>query len=138
MEVEGSLIIDLGTRGSSRLGEEISIGLRGVPRSLPSLLLWDSHGLRLFDELARDAVYYPGRKETTLMSSHADCIAASIPAGSVIIELGSGFVRAPTHVSQIGRAWHKLADSFCTGIFQKQHSCSEHWLSKRSPFSTLH
>lgn len=126
MEGEGSLIIDLGTRGSSRLGEEISIGLRGVPRSLPSLLLWDSHGLRLFDELACDALYYPGRKETSLMRSHADCIAATIPAGSVIIELGSGFVRALSHVSQIGRAWHKLADPICTGISQKRHFCSKH------------
>jgi len=123
MEVEGSLIMDLGTRGSSRLGDEISIGLREVPRSLPSLLLWDSQGLRLFDELARDAIYYPRRKETSLMSNHANCIAASIPAGSVIIELGSGFVRAPFYFSQICRARHGVADPFCTAISQKPHSC---------------
>jgi uncharacterized SAM-dependent methyltransferase len=112
MEGEDSLIIDLGTEGWSRLGKEISIGLRRVPRSLPSLLLWDSLGLTLFDELARDTVYYPARKEIGLMRSHAHSIAANIPAGSVIIELGSGLVGAPPvpfhRLTGHGRSWLTL------------------------------
>ncbi|PLB38914.1 histidine-specific methyltransferase [Aspergillus candidus] len=84
-------ILDI-SRGAVKgdLRTEIVEGLQADPAQLPSLLLWDDDGLRLFNRLAQSEPYYLGRKEGEILKKHVAAIAAQIPAGTVIIELGCG------------------------------------------------
>ena len=69
-------------------------GLASKVKYLPSELLWDDIGLGRFESIrtAKSLDYYPSRKETEVISEHADDISRTILSGSTIIELGSGYV----------------------------------------------
>lgn len=69
-------------------------GLTSEPKALPSLLLWDDKGLARFEavRIAESVDYYPSRKEIEVIEKDADDIARSIPTGTALIELGSGYV----------------------------------------------
>lgn len=70
----------------------ISQGLRSSPRSLPSLLLWDSVGLGLYEKITESPDYYLTRVEADVIRNNVDAIVQSIGANGVILELGSGYV----------------------------------------------
>lgn len=76
--------------GHLDLGQDIVRGLCSQPRNLPSLLLWDTVGLKLFDRLAGSCGYYPARKETSLLCKNVEDICERIRGEGVILELGSG------------------------------------------------
>lgn len=79
-------------------------------RSLPTMLLYNEKGLQLFEEVRCDATalivpimlinlqityldeYYLTNAEIELLREYSDQIAAKIPAGSLVVELGSGCV----------------------------------------------
>ncbi|PHH92577.1 hypothetical protein CDD83_6739 [Cordyceps sp. RAO-2017] len=65
-------------------------GLQSTPKTMPSLLLWDSQGLRNFDAWTNAPDYYPKRCEWEILKSHGQDIASQFPASSVIVELGCG------------------------------------------------
>ena len=75
----------------SDLQVEIVKGLKKSPKELPSLLLWNSEGLELYEKLKaeRDDYYLP-RLEEEIISTHAEEIARKIPNKSTVLELGSG------------------------------------------------
>ena len=75
---------------SIKLEQQIIEGLRSEPKFIPSVLLWNDDGLRLFDEVTRTPHYYPNHTEIDLLNSHADDITKNIVSNSVVIELGSG------------------------------------------------
>ncbi len=82
---------DDGGRGSSqRLRGEVLAGLRQTPRRLPAKLFYDSRGAALFDAITRLDEYYLTRTEFAILRRHSAAIAASIGAGSVLVEYGSG------------------------------------------------
>ncbi|PLN78901.1 histidine-specific methyltransferase [Aspergillus taichungensis] len=84
-------ILNIGRRAmEGNLRTEIVEGLQANPAQLPSLLLWDDEGLRLFNRLAQSKPYYLGSKEGEILKKHVAAIAAQIPSGAVIIELGCG------------------------------------------------
>lgn len=64
-------------------------GLRAEPKELPVTWLYDQTGSRLFDEITRLPEYYPTRAERDLLRAHADEIAATSGART-LVELGSG------------------------------------------------
>ncbi|GFF23640.1 N-methyltransferase [Aspergillus udagawae] len=72
------------------LQAKIRAGLSLTPISLPSLLLWDEEGLRRFDKFAGSGLYYLRDKELEILQKRVLEIAAVIPTGSVLVELGCG------------------------------------------------
>ncbi|KAF9887423.1 hypothetical protein FE257_010278 [Aspergillus nanangensis] len=75
---------------SEDLSSEIIQGLQFDGLRLPQVLLWDNVGQRLFDDLTRSPGYYLTRKEEKILRASAHEMAATIPAGSALIELGCG------------------------------------------------
>lgn len=69
-------------------------------KSLPTMLLYDTRGLRIYDKLTMDATeYYPFAAEENILKNHADSIvhvmhaAQGAVAGQkeeVVVELGAG------------------------------------------------
>lgn len=78
--------------GETDLRHEIIKGLRSRPRELPSLLLWDDEGLKLYERLKTESQeYYVSRKEEDLIPQKAAEIAVAIPTSGTLLELGSGY-----------------------------------------------
>ena len=87
-------IIDIrGETTGNFLKEEIlsSIaGTSGVERRLPTMLLYDAAGLRLFEKITYLEEYYPTNAEIDVLTTYANHIAQRIPDRSMVVELGSG------------------------------------------------
>jgi hypothetical protein len=82
-----------GQRAEYSILEDIKQGLRpkpGVPRSLPTLLLYDTKGLQLFEKITYLDEYYLTNAEIEVLEQYSDRIAERISGGSIIVELGSG------------------------------------------------
>ncbi|KAL8637853.1 MAG: hypothetical protein Q9228_004926 [Teloschistes exilis] len=65
----------------------------GGERRLPTLLLYDEQGLKLFEEISYLEEYYLTNAEIGILQTHASTIAAAVPEDCVILELGSGNLR---------------------------------------------
>ena len=73
--------------------EGIKTGIRpkdGGEKTLPTLLLYDEKGLRLFERITYLEEYYLTNAEIEALEMYAYHIAQNIPSGSVVVELGSG------------------------------------------------
>ena len=91
---DGIPIIDIRreTTGES-LRDEILSGIRaenGVEKRLPTMLLYDEAGLRLFERITYLEEYYPTNAEIEVLTTYANQIAQTVPDGSMVVELGSG------------------------------------------------
>ena len=62
----------------------------GQEKQLPTLLLYDEVGLRLFEEITYLDEYYLTNAELEILREHAGDMAHRIRPGSVVMELGSG------------------------------------------------
>lgn len=81
------------TTGES-LKDEILSSIRagnGAERTLPTMLLYDEAGLRLFEKITYLEEYYLTNAEIEVLTTYASHIAQTIPDGSMLIELGSGY-----------------------------------------------
>ena len=81
------------TTGAS-LRDEILSSLRadnGAEKRLPTMLLYDEAGLRLFEKITYLEEYYLTNAEIEVLTTYARQIAQRIPDGSMLIELGSGY-----------------------------------------------
>ena len=63
----------------------------GAEKRLPTLLLYDERGLKLFEEITYLDEYYLTNAEIDVLERFGHNIAERIPAGSQLIELGSGY-----------------------------------------------
>lgn len=75
------------------LKQEIKAGLNaedGEDKTLPTLLLYDDKGLKLFEKITYLEQYYLTGQEIQVLTEHADKIADRIPNGALVVELGSG------------------------------------------------
>lgn len=88
------------------LARQIATGLSAPTgqKKMPTMLLYDTNGLRLYDEITTKAPeYYLFGAEEQILKEHANDIvraqhsyeAGHITDGEVILELGAGFVRKP-------------------------------------------
>ena len=59
---------------------------------IPFELLYDERGLQLFENITYHDDYYPSKTELEIIKENADRIASSFQDGSIIVELGSGYV----------------------------------------------
>ena len=94
-EHEASLLRDI----MEKLGSH-----EGLERTLPSVLLYDAEGLRLFEEITYLDEYYLTNAEIEVLETHAQQIAELICSGSLILELGSGYepALAVEHITNPG------------------------------------
>lgn len=52
--------------------------------------MYDAKGSQLYEQITQLDEYYPYAEEQALLRQHADALAAQIPAGGVLLELGCG------------------------------------------------
>ena len=79
----------------NNLAGEIQRGLDaedGKQKSLPTILLYDAKGLRLFEDITYLDEYYLTRMELETLNLHAAEIVRQVPENAQLVELGSGFV----------------------------------------------
>jgi len=72
-----------------RLVEDVREGLTADPPTLPPRWFYDEKGSVLFEQITMLEEYYPTRTEESILSEHAQDIAA-LSGASTLIELGSG------------------------------------------------
>lgn len=65
-------------------------------KTLPTLLLYDNKGLKLFEQITYLDQYYLTGQEIEVLTKYADPIAQRIPQNAMLIELGSGYVLTNT------------------------------------------
>jgi dimethylhistidine N-methyltransferase len=70
--------------------EEVAEGLMSVPKRLPSKLLYDEHGSRLFEEITRLPEYYLTRTELEILEAESLDVARALDAPVSVVELGAG------------------------------------------------
>ena len=88
-------IIDIRSDTSGfELKQQIVEGLKrraGEEKTLPTLLLYDDQGLKLFERITYLEEYYLTGEEINVLEEHADDIARYMPTGCMLVELGSGY-----------------------------------------------
>ena len=89
-----SQIIDIRSDTASfNIKKDIVAGLHpenGHEKTLPTLLLYDDKGLKLFERITYLDQYYLTGQEIHILEKYAEQIAERIPDGAQIVELGSG------------------------------------------------
>ncbi|OJJ97070.1 hypothetical protein ASPACDRAFT_123798 [Aspergillus aculeatus ATCC 16872] len=65
----------------------------GTPRSMPTMLLYNDQGLKLFEEITYLEEYYLTNAEIEVLRTHAKRIVERIPDNAQLLELGSGNLR---------------------------------------------
>jgi len=65
-------------------------GLTAQPKRLPCRWLYDHEGSLLFEKICKVPEYYIPRAERAILQRRAGDIAASLPPGAMLVELGSG------------------------------------------------
>ncbi|KAF9889559.1 hypothetical protein FE257_007269 [Aspergillus nanangensis] len=65
----------------------------GTRRSMPTMLLYDANGLKLFEDITYADDYYLTNAEIDVLHAHAKRIAERIPDHAQLLELGSGNLR---------------------------------------------
>lgn len=77
------------------LVNEIHAGIdppAGTPPSMPTMLLYDAVGLKLFEDITFVEEYYLTNAEIEVLQTHARRIAERVPDNAQLLELGSGYV----------------------------------------------
>jgi L-histidine N-alpha-methyltransferase len=74
---------------AAAMAHDVRTGLTSTPKVLPPVWFYDERGSELFDEITRLPEYYPTRAEQAILEAHADDIADTAQA-TTLVELGSG------------------------------------------------
>jgi dimethylhistidine N-methyltransferase len=69
---------------------ELAAGLLAQQPVTSPKYLYDALGSRLFDAITELPEYYPTRTEAALLAAHAPAMAALIPLGATLVDLGAG------------------------------------------------
>ncbi len=80
-------------RDADGFAQAVLSGLGAPRKTLPCQYLYDERGSALFERITDLPEYYPTRTETAILSSCVGAIVAGTPAGSVLVEFGSGSSR---------------------------------------------
>ena len=65
-------------------------GLGSTPKWMSPKWFYDDAGSALFEKITRLPEYYPTRTEVSILRTRADALAAHVPDGAALVELGSG------------------------------------------------
>ncbi|OQR95861.1 hypothetical protein ACHHYP_00019, partial [Achlya hypogyna] len=80
------------------LAEKVSHGDEKPVRHVPSLVLYDTRGLEIYDQITYLDDYYLTNAEIDILERSADELLAHVSDGDVLIELGVGSMRKTSHV----------------------------------------
>jgi L-histidine Nalpha-methyltransferase len=69
---------------------DVREGLGRQPKRLPCRWFYDGEGSRLFEAICALPEYYLTRAEHEILAEHAGAMAARLPAGAALVELGAG------------------------------------------------
>jgi uncharacterized SAM-dependent methyltransferase len=93
-KMNSNYIIDIRQNADENLiFKSIKQGLHsadGQEKTLPTLLLYDEAGLKLFEKITYLEEYYLTGAEIEVLEKYAHQIAERIQPGSIVVELGSG------------------------------------------------
>ena len=78
------------TEMNEALIAEAQEGLSRHPKGLSPKWFYDARGSDIFEEITRLPEYYPSRTERAILESRLPEIAAHVPDGAALVELGSG------------------------------------------------
>ncbi|KAI1823114.1 DUF323 domain protein [Xylaria intraflava] len=92
------------------------------PRQLPTLLLYNEKGLQLFEKITYLEEYYPTNAEIDVLKRSVAAIAANIPSGSMLIELGSGNLRKVRLLLQAFEDAGKEIDYYALDLSERELS----------------
>jgi dimethylhistidine N-methyltransferase len=81
---------DESAESDSSFMRDVVAGLTARPKRLPPKYFYDATGARLFEDITALPEYYPTRCELEILREHAHDIARFFPAGSALVEFGSG------------------------------------------------
>jgi L-histidine Nalpha-methyltransferase len=70
---------------------DVVAGLTANPKHLSCCYFYDREGSLLFEEICKLPEYYLTRAESEILEAHADELAARLPNGVRVVELGSGY-----------------------------------------------
>ena len=70
-------------------------------KTLPTLLLYDNKGLKLFEQITYLDEYYLTGQEIEVLTKYAQRMAERIPSNAMLVELGSGYVN-PHYIEVAG------------------------------------
>ncbi|KAH0556705.1 hypothetical protein GP486_005508 [Trichoglossum hirsutum] len=89
----------------------------GMEKRMPTLLLYDSAGLKLFEDITYLDEYYLTNAEIEVLEAYAEQIAQRIQPGSMLIEMGSGNLRKVSILIQaldrVGKPFEYYALDLC-------------------------
>lgn len=132
-------IIDIRSDTASvELKQDVLDGLdpkNGNDKTLPTLLLYDDQGLRLFEKITYLEQYYLTGQEIQLLEENAAYVADCIPTGSMVIELGSGYPKLST-VRQVATGCAMTDDNAGTSV--RSEFCWKPWREPKRRSPTLH
>ncbi|KAF7621601.1 dtpB [Aspergillus flavus] len=103
---------------SEDLETEIVQGLQFDSLQLPQELLWDDAGQILFDDLCNSSTYYLTKKEKEILQKYSTDMAATIPEGSTLIELGCGSLRKTGILLSALEKSHKAVTYYALDVSQ--------------------
>jgi dimethylhistidine N-methyltransferase len=83
-------IVDAADGLDAELAADVRAGLGARRKTLPCRWLYDARGSQLFERICALPEYTLTRAEAGLIATHADRIAAALPDGGTLVELGSG------------------------------------------------
>lgn len=87
---EGDVAEYSASTSNSAFRADVLAGLASRPRAIPARWFYDRRGSELFESITKLPEYYLTRAESSILSAHADDVAALTGSGSVVVEFGSG------------------------------------------------
>ena len=105
-------------------------GLSRPHKSLPCRFFYDACGSELFEEITRLPEYYPTRTETAILEAYAAEMAEAVPAGGVLVELGSG---SSLKTEILLRHLPQLAAYVCVDVSEDALTAARARLASRFP-----
>ncbi|KAL1583129.1 hypothetical protein WHR41_08314 [Cladosporium halotolerans] len=113
---------------SLNLAESIRSGIQKPHfkghRIVPSLLLWDEQGLKLFEKVTYNPRYYLTDAEIDILRTYSAAVANLVKPGSIVLELGSGSLRKTNILLQALEAQRKDIDYYALDLDKNELSRS--------------
>jgi dimethylhistidine N-methyltransferase len=81
------------TDATAEFARDVAAGLSAEPKRLHCRYFYDAEGSLLFDAICATPEYYLTRAEAEILAARAGSLAARLPDGVTLVELGSGSAR---------------------------------------------
>ncbi len=83
-------LVELDVPQAAAVRGELLRGLLACPAVIAPKYLYDALGSRLFAAITELPEYYPTRTEAAILAAHRDAIAAELPRGLTLVDVGAG------------------------------------------------